>query len=222
MWFLFENGPGKFKTFRILEFSAKTVLKWIQSKFSDSNFWPGKIFQRAVYPNRVFSQFPRVFYLFLVLKSPFLVNLRHQYWFYYNKGVKCVCPFLTPLGIMGQPPVSIILIFIISLYFRCFSSDFDLRQFSKFSIFFGDIFWNFFSCEFFLFFWDFEKCRGRGWRRGRIWNGQEDALSTSFNHCTTRLTSFAIMTMVKCPYGSYESIAHRTNVPTKTYIGSST
>ena len=56
---------------------------------------------------------------------------------------------LTPLGIMGQPPVSIILIFIISLYFRCFSNDFDLRQFSKFSIFFGDIFWNFFSCEFF-------------------------------------------------------------------------
>ena len=94
--------------------------------------------------NRVFSQFSRVFYLFLVLKSPFLVNLRHQYWFYYNKGVKCVCPFLTPLGIMGQPPVSIILIFIISLYFRCFSNDFDLRQFSKFSIFFGDIFWNFF------------------------------------------------------------------------------
>ena len=67
---------------------------------------------------------------FSCTKVAFLVNLRHQYWFYYNKGVKCVCPFLTPLGIMGQPPVSIILIFIISLYFRCFRAISIFRQFS--------------------------------------------------------------------------------------------
>ena len=32
-------------------------------------------------------------YLISCTKVAFLVNLRHQYWFYYNKGVKCVCPF---------------------------------------------------------------------------------------------------------------------------------
>ena len=73
---------------------------------------------------------------FSCTKVAFLVNLRHQYWFYYNKGVKCVCPFLTPLGIMGQPPVSIILIFIISLYFRCFRAISIFRQFS--TIFFDN------------------------------------------------------------------------------------
>ena len=101
------------------------------------------------------------------------------------------------------------------LVFSVFSSKFDLfRRFSttsdnfrwQFSVIICEIF---FSCKFFLFFWDFEKCRGRGWRRGWIRNGQEDALSTSFNHYTTRLTYFAIMTMVKCPYGNYE----------KTFIG---
>ena len=114
------------------------------------------------------------------------------------------------------------------LVFSVFSNKFDLfRRFSttsdnfrwQFSVIICEIF---FSCKFFLFFWDFEKCRGRGWRRGWIRNGQEDALSTSFNHYTTRLTSFAIMTMVKCPYGNYEKIVHWANVPTKTYMGCST
>ena len=65
---------------------------------------------------------------------------------------------LTPLGIMGQPPVSIILIFIISLYFRCFRAITIFRQFSTmfFLTIFGYNFSNFFSCEFFLFFWDLE------------------------------------------------------------------
>ena len=108
---------------------------------------------------------------------------------------------------------------VFSVFFERLRSSTIFEIFDFFSVIFFGIF---FSCEFFLFFWDFEKCRGRGWRRGWIWNGQEDALFTSFNHCTTRLTSFAIMTMVKCPYGNYKSIAHRTNVPTKTYIGSST
>ena len=113
---------------------------------------------------------------------------------------------LTPLGIMGQPPVSIILIFIISLYFRCFRAISIFRQFS--TIFFFDNFRKQFF-EFFLL-WIFSlllrlgKCRGRGWRRGWIRNGQEDALSTSFNHCATRLTSFAIMIIIEGPYGSYE------------------
>ena len=139
-------GPEKFlQSLCLLEFLENESV-WGNQKFQTQTSGLEKFscMQSTLSLNRIFSQFPRVFYLFLVLKSPFLVNLRHQYWFYYNKGVKCVCPFLTPLGIMGQPPVSIILIFIISLYFRYFSSDFDLRQFSKFSIFFGDIFWNFF------------------------------------------------------------------------------
>ena len=67
---------------------------------------------------------------------------------------------LTPLGIMGQPPVSIILIFIISLYFRCFRAISIFLQFSKIFVFltiFGNQFLKFFfSCEFFLFFWDLE------------------------------------------------------------------
>ena len=65
---------------------------------------------------------------------------------------------LTPLGIMGQPPVSIILIFIISLYFRCFRAISIFRQFSTIFIwqFSVIIFRIFFSCEFFLFFWDLE------------------------------------------------------------------
>ena len=113
---------------------------------------------------------------------------------------------LTPLGIMGQPPVSIILIFIISLYFRCFRAISIFRQFSTIFFFltiFGNNFSNFFLLWIFSLLLRLGKCRGRGWRRGWIRNGQEDALSTSFNHCATRLTSFAIMIMVEGPYGSY-------------------
>ena len=122
---------------------------------------------------------------------------------------------LTPLGIMGQPPVSIILIFIISLYFRCFRAISIFLQFSKIFVFWqfsGINFWNFFLLWIFSLLLRIGKCRGRGWRRGWIRNGQEDALSTSFNHYATRLTSFPIMKTVKGPYGSYEKIAHRTNV----------
>ena len=110
-------------------------------------------------------------------------------------------------------------------HFLVFSVLFErLRSSTIFEIFdfFRWYFLEFFLSWIFLFFWDFEKCRGRGWRRGWIRNGQEDALSTSFNHYTTRLTYFAIMTMVKCPYGNYEKIVHWANVPTKTYMGCST
>ena len=92
------------------------------------------------------------------------------------------------------------------LIFSVFSSNFD------FSTIFDDLFFDNFRKQFFKFFlsWIFSlllrlgKCRGRGWRRGWIRNGQEDALSTSFNHCATRLTSFAIMIIIEGPYGSYE------------------
>ena len=92
------------------------------------------------------------------------------------------------------------------LIFSVFSSNFD------FSAIFDDLFfWQFseiifriFSLVNFSLLLRLGKCRGRGWRRGWIRNGQEDALSTSFNHCATRLTSFAIMIMVEGPYGSDE------------------
>ena len=101
------------------------------------------------------------------------------------------------------------------LIFSVFSSNFDFSKFSKIFVFltiFGNQFLKFFLLWIFSLLLRLGKCRGRGWRRGWIRNGQEDALSTSFNHCATRLTSFAIMKTVKGPYGSYEKIAHRTNV----------
>ena len=93
------------------------------------------------------------------------------------------------------------------LIFSVFSSNFDFSAIFDdlfFLTIFGNNFSNFFLLWIFSLLLRLGKCRGRGWRRGWIRNGQEDALSTSFNHCATRLTSFAIMIMVEGPYGSYE------------------